>query len=320
MQTYRRILFPVRSRILFNMSLIFDIKRYSINDGPGIRITIFFKGCPLSCAWCHNPKGISVRSQKMYTHKRCLGCGICIRRCPVTALSLTGEGIHTDPHMCRLCGICTDNCPANAMEMSGIPYTVEELMRGIKKEAIFMDQSGGGVTFCGGEPLMHAGILIELLKRCGKQEIHRAVDTTLFASQETVEQVMQHTDLFLVDLKHMDTEKHRKFCGVPNERILSNIELLAAAGRPMIIRIPLIEGVNTDPENMWRTTTFIGRLPGEKKVVQLLPYHDIGKGKHEKLGSLYNPQHFSMSCPEQTTQENWLDMLQQAGIDASIGG
>lgn len=140
------------------MSLIFDIKRYSINDGPGIRITIFFKGCPLSCAWCHNPEGISVRSQKMYTHKRCLGCGICIRRCPVTALSLTGEGIHTDPHMCRLCGICTDNCPANAMEMSGIPYTVEELMRGIKKEAIFMDQSGGGVTFCEGEPLMHAGI------------------------------------------------------------------------------------------------------------------------------------------------------------------
>jgi len=316
----RRILLPVPSRILFDMSLVFDIKRYSINDGPGIRITIFLKGCPLSCLWCHNPEGISVHKQKMYTAKRCLGCGMCVNRCPSGALSLTEQGIRTDHSLCVLCGTCADICPANAMELSGRSYTVAELMKEIEKELVFMDQSGGGVTFCGGEPLMHPGMLMELLRQCGQKEIHRAVDTTLFARREIIEQVMPETDLFLVDLKHMDTKKHQRFCGVPNELILSNLQYLAASGKEFLIRIPLIGGINTDDENLLQTTAFLRDLPGEKKTVHLLPYHDIAKGKHEKLGSVYNSQGISLSCPSREVQDKWVSFMQEHGLSVSVGG
>lgn len=170
------------------MSLIFDIKRYAINDGPGIRITLFMKGCPLSCIWCHNPEGIRNGKDKLYTAKKCLGCGTCLKVCPNGALTLTPEGIITDKQKCVLCGRCAEECPAMAIEISGTEYTAEYLMHEIEKEIPFMDQSGGGVTFCGGEPLLHPEFLIDILKRCGQQGIHRAVDTTLLARKETVEE------------------------------------------------------------------------------------------------------------------------------------
>jgi pyruvate formate lyase activating enzyme len=225
-----------------------------------------------------------------------------------------------DNTLCTLCGTCAGVCPAKAIELSGTEYTVDYLVNEIEKETIFMDQSEGGVTFCGGEPLMHPDALLELLQQCGERGIHRAVDTTLFAKPEVVTNIMNETDLFLVDLKHMDTEKHRFYCGVPNELILSNLRMITAAGKETIIRIPLIEGVNADEANISRSAEFLSFLPWDNKVVHLLPYHAIAAGKHEKLGTVYNPAFLPMSPPSLEAQERCVSIFRACHIKASIGG
>jgi pyruvate formate lyase activating enzyme len=302
------------------MALFFDIKRYSINDGPGIRITLFLKGCPLSCVWCHNPEGILARKEKMYTKKKCIGCRVCVECCPAGAIYPTAEGMKTNPEVCLLCGRCAEACPAKAMEISGADYSVDYLMGEIEKETIFMDRSGGGVTFCGGEPLAQPAILLELLRRCKCLGIHRAVDTTLYARTDVVAEVMKETDLFLVDLKLMDSGKHRYYCGVPNERILSNLRMVAEAGKALLVRIPLIEGVNADEENVARSAAYLASLPWERRVVHLLPYHDIGKGKHEKLGTVYNPGHVALAPPSEKALERCRNIFKQYGIETVTGG
>ena len=300
--------------------LIFDIKRYAINDGPGIRITIFMKGCPLSCVWCHNPEGISSRKQKLYTKKKCIGCRTCVEACPEQALTLTPEGIVTDGARCTLCGICAEVCPALAMEISGTEYSAEALMKEIEKEIVFMDRSEGGVTFCGGEPLLHPGPLLDLLRRCGERGIHRAVDTTLFARPEIVRDVMDNCELLLVDLKQMDSAEHTKYCGVPNELILSNLRMVAEARHDFYLRIPLIEGVNADEENITRSAAFLASLPWEHRIVNLLPYHDIGKSKHEKLGTVYNPDRYAFAAPSDETLGRCREIFACYGIETTIGG
>jgi pyruvate formate lyase activating enzyme len=293
------------------MSYIFDIKRYSINDGPGIRITVFLKGCPLSCLWCHNPEGMKPQQSKLYTAARCIGCGLCIEACKNGALSVGvlpdgKKGVLTNVSKCVLCGACAKACPAKAMEMAGNEYTVEELMKEIRKESVFFEQSGGGVTVCGGEPLMHKGVLLPLLDACGEEKFHRCVDTTLFAEQSLIKEVASKCELFLVDLKLMDSAAHKHFTGVPNEQILSNIEYLAAIGKQFVIRIPLIKGVNADVQNLTASALFLARLQEKylssnaswnKIRVELLPYHDIAKGKHARLGTMYNPNHVMMEEP-----------------------
>lgn len=301
-------------------SLIFDIKRYAINDGPGIRITLFMKGCPLSCVWCHNPEGIAPGKEKLYTRKKCIGCQTCVDACPNQALHWTELGIVTNPQLCTFCGKCAGVCPTLAMELSGKTYSVSALMQEIEKETVFMDRSEGGVTFCGGEPLMHPALLLALLKQCGAAGIHRAVDTTLFARPEIVREVMDYTDLFLVDLKQMDSEKHRLYCGVPNELILSNLRMIAEADKDFFVRIPLIEGINADEENLRRSALFLAGLPWHRKTVNLLLYHDIGKGKHEKLGTIYNPGAISMATPSLHTQELAVAIFREQGIAAVVGG
>lgn len=300
--------------------LVFDIKRYAINDGPGIRITIFMKGCSLSCEWCHNPEGISNRKQKLYTKKKCIGCQACVSACPQKALLFTSDGIKTDQGLCVFCGICADVCPSLAMEMSGKEYSADQLMMEIEKETIVMDRSGGGVTFCGGEPLSHPESLLELLKQCGERNIHRTVDTTLFARPDIVRTVMDHCELFLVDLKHMDSDKHKLYCGVTNELILSNIRMIAEAGHAFNIRIPLIEGVNADVENIIRSADFLASLPWKDQTVNLLLYHDIGIGKHEKLNSVYNPYQYLFSTPSEEAVQRCRQIFSSFGIDTIIGG
>jgi len=296
------------------MSFIFDIKRYAINDGPGIRITIFFKGCPLSCVWCHNPEGISFRQEKLYNSGKCIGCGYCVKACPEQALIVGPTGIITDYMACTLCGACAEVCPSLAMELSGREYSVDWVMKEIEKETVFMDRSEGGVTFCGGEPLSHPEMLLALLKRCGEQGIHRAVDTTLLAPVDTLKQVMKYTDLFLVDLKVMDSMKHQAYCGVPNERILSNLQVVSNAGKEYIIRIPLIEGINADQENIIKSAEFLSSLSNPPKAVNLLPYHDIGKGKHERMGTIYNPQNIPMKAPSEEKVQKCICLFNQFGI------
>ncbi|MFV0378240.1 MAG: glycyl-radical enzyme activating protein [Mangrovibacterium sp.] len=300
------------------MSLIFDIKRYAINDGPGIRVTIFFKGCPLACQWCHNPESIESYAQKMYAANKCIGAVKCIEVCPYDALTLTSNGIVTDVERCTLCGKCAEVCPTKAIEMLGREYCTDELMRIIERETVFFDHSEGGVTFSGGEPLMHHRQLIELLDRCGDREIHRVVDTSLFAKTDVVLDVARRTELFLVDLKAWDSELHRRYTGVPNEQILTNIRALAENGSDFIIRIPLIVGVNADEETLRNEAAFLASVPWTRKEVNLLPYHDIAKGKHQKLGSSYQAGELTAPGAEHLRLATLL--FAEQGIRATVGG
>ncbi|MFO7616009.1 MAG: glycyl-radical enzyme activating protein [Bacteroidales bacterium] len=298
--------------------LIFDIKPYSINDGPGIRITLFLKGCPLNCLWCHNPESISPKVQKMYSKSRCIGCGSCVESCPQNALKLTPDGIVTDFERCDLCGICADVCPTRAMEMSGRPASVEEIMKIFRRERTTMDQSAGGITISGGEPLLQPEFLIELLDACGREGFHRAVDTAGFVRTETLLEVARRTDLFLYDLKLMDPEMHRRFTGVSNEKILDNLQVLAATGANINIRIPLIRGVNADPDELGRMARFIASLPGERRLVSLLPYHNIAMNKYNKLGQEFD--FTGLDEPSSQEIETAIRIFAAEGLTATVGG
>lgn len=300
------------------MSLLFDIKKFAINDGPGIRITFFFKGCPLSCVWCHNPESISPKVQKLYTKSKCIGAIKCIEVCPNDALTLTREGIITDFSKCKLCGLCAEACPTKAMEMSGYKKDFDEIIEIIENERPFFEESGGGVTFSGGEPLMHSEFLLPLLIELGKRGIHRVIDTCGFVTQKTIEQIKSHTDLFLFDLKHLDSDEHKNFTGQNNEKILSNLKWLSSEGAEIIIRIPLIKGFNADEESIRQMAQFISSLDGKPKPVNLLAYHDIAKMKYEKLGGKYDI--VNLSTPSTKELEEYVSIFKTFGLQASVGG
>jgi pyruvate formate lyase activating enzyme len=276
------------------------------------------KGCPLSCDWCHNPEGISPHLQKLYSKAKCIGCGTCVENCPLNALTLTAEGIITNTDLCDLCGICADVCPTKAMEMSGTKVTVEEIMKRIRRETVMMDQSEGGVTISGGEPMMQSDFLIELLDALGSEGIHRAVDTTGLAKTETLLEVAKRTDLFLYDLKMMDSQRHKKFTGVTNEKILENLKILAESGANINIRIPLIKGINADEDNIRKSAEFVAELAGEKKLVSLLPYHNIAIHKYGKLGQDYESG--DMLEPSPTEIDNAIRIFAEFGLEAAVGG
>lgn len=298
--------------------LIFDIKRYAINDGPGIRVTIFFKGCLLNCKWCHNPESIPVKQQKMYSSDKCIGSAECIKHCPNDALILSPQGIVTDTDLCQMCGKCAEVCPTKAIEMAGELMTVEEVMAEIKKEVLLMDNSKGGVTFSGGEPLLHHKYLIQLLDACGDEGIHRCIDTSGYSNKEILLEVAERSEHFLYDLKMMDSTKHKKWTGVPNEIILENLQLLASIGKDLNIRIPLIRGVNDDEDNIYESAKFIASLAGEKPIVNILPYHNIAEKKYLKLDQQYDQG--SMGEPDTNRQRAVLEIFKSYGINAMIGG
>ncbi len=300
------------------MSLIFDVKRYAINDGPGIRITIFLKGCPLSCVWCHNPESIEKRVEKLFTSSKCIGCKACVENCENHACTLTKEGILTDTNACLLCGKCAEVCPTGATQMSGTKYPIEEIMSIIKKETLVMDQSEGGVTFSGGEPLFHHELLVKLLDECGKEEIHRCVDTTGFTSAKKLLEVASRCEHFLYDLKVMDDEKHKQYTGVSNTQILSNLQLLASTDVNINIRIPLIKGVNDDDENIHQTALFINTLHKKPLMVNILPYHSIAQKKYEKLGRI--EKFIKMEEPDVACQKRVISLFESHGVKAMIGG
>lgn len=298
--------------------LVFDLKRYAINDGPGIRLTIFFKGCPLSCRWCHNPESISPRAQKLFAVAKCMDCGECIRVCPAQACRATPEGMVTDETHCALCGKCAEVCPTLATELSGQPASLPELLKAIEKEIPLFDQSGGGVTFSGGEPLLYPEFLKEMLDACGKLGVHRAVDTSGLVRPEVLLEIARRTDLFLYDLKLMDPRRHQEFTGVGNELILDNLRLLAETGVAIQIRLPLILGVNADDENIEAAAAFVAGLPGGRRPVNLLPFHNIAAGKDQRLGKRRDLGDFGE--PGEVDLERVIRRFAAHGVTATVGG
>jgi pyruvate formate lyase activating enzyme len=297
--------------------IIFDIKRYAIHDGPGIRTTVFFKGCPLACPWCHNPEGIDPSPQVVYRKSKCIGCLECVDACPEKALSAGPDGIMTDDALCNLCGTCVNVCPAAARELVGENKNVESLMHIIRKDVPFFDTSGGGVTFSGGEPLMQAEFLLAMLKACGKEDIHRALDTTGYTDLDSLKQVARHTDLVLFDLKFIDPKKHRHYTGVSNEQILKNLETLAQNNSRVIIRIPLIPGINDDDDNINSTVSYLNHLP-QIESVHILPYHDFQKSKYDTFSMNYTAR--DVNPPSPARVEEIRKHLAGTGLNIEVGG
>lgn len=260
----------------------FDIKRYALHDGPNIRTTVFFKGCPLRCFWCHNPEGIGCGLEVVIVQERCIGCQECVDGCPEQALSWDGATISRDDNRCTLCLNCVEICPSLAHEAVGYQAAIEEIIGEITKDQPFFDQSGGGVTFSGGEPLAQAEHLITLLKRCGELEIHRSVDTSGYAETPIMLEVAAHTDLFLFDLKHMDDGLHKEHTGVGNEQILHNLKMLSKNGVSLRIRFPLLASINDSVAHVEAMGRFLSGL-GSIEHVDLLVYHDLAGAKYKKL-------------------------------------
>ena len=299
--------------------LVFDKKRYAINDGPGVRVTIFLKGCPLHCAWCHNPESLSPKMEKMFSPAKCIGALACIDACPEKALTMTADrGVVTDFEACTMCGLCAESCPTGAMEMVAEMTNVQAVVDAVLEDRIIIDQSGGGVTFSGGEPLMHHRFLIEALDACQAEGIHCTVDTSGFAPREILMAVAARTDHWLYDLKSMNSETHLKWTGVRNEVILENLVALAASGASINIRLPLVEGVNADDENMRATVAFVKALAGEPKQVNLLPYHRIAENKYAKLGRQIELE--GMAEPSEERLAEIVAMFNASGLNATVGG
>ena len=300
-----------------NGGVIFDIKRYSIHDGPGIRTTVFLKGCPLSCWWCHNPESQSAFTEVVYRPDRCIGCGACEGACPVGAIALTQRGYVADPDRCTGCGRCAEVCPAEAREMVGRGITVKDLVKEIEKDSLFFDESGGGVTFSGGEPLSQPAFLAEALEACRERDIHTVVDTCGFAPRQALERIAPLTDLFLFDLKMMDPGLHKSYTGVPNDLILSNLEWLAGQGFSLIVRVPVIPGINDTAENMEAMGKFLSEL-SRRPEVDLLPYHSSAREKYRKFGMNYRLK--DLSAPSRERMKIIAAYLARFGLTASIGG
>jgi len=263
--------------------IIFDIKKFSIHDGPGIRTTVFLKGCPLSCWWCHNPEGQASREELILHPDRCIACRACVEACSRGAITSDRGTIVTSRERCTACGACVEVCYAGARELVGRQMTVADVMAEIERDRPFYDQSGGGVTFSGGEPLSQPAFLRDLLEACKDMELHTVLDTCGFVAWEVLDGVRAYVDLFLYDLKLIDDARHREVTGVSNEPILRNLSRLSREGHRIILRVPIIPGVSDDETNLRQIGRFAASLPSLRRV-DLLPYHRIGRDKYQRLG------------------------------------
>jgi pyruvate formate lyase activating enzyme len=310
---------------------IYDIQGFSVHDGPGIRTTVFLKGCPLRCPWCHSPESQSFKTQLSFMDMRCVGiakCGLCLPACPHGALT-EGETTYSEIHKedirhvrwngkkCKDCGDCAEACAAQALFMCGKDYTVEEVMLRLRKDAPYFSKSGGGLTVSGGEAMSQAAFTAALLKAAHDEGFHTALDTTGFADYSLFAAALPDIDLFLYDIKHMDSEIHKKGVGVPNEKILENARKLAANGGKFQIRVPVIPMYNDSEGNLAAVANFCRDIKDAVELVQLLPFHAFGATKYDRIGQKYSmPKEILPPSPER--MEEIADMMRGYGLNVVI--
>lgn len=296
------------------MPLILNIQKYAIHDGMGIRTTVFFKGCPLSCRWCHNPESQGYRRELLFHRDRCTGCGACAAACP------HGAALPLDRAACRSCGACVDACAHGAREWAGREYGIRDLVKELEKDQMFYDQSGGGVTLSGGEVLAQdMDYIAELARRLWEKGIGVDIDTCGHVPYERFLRVLPYTDTFLYDLKLMDPEAHKEYTGADNRLILENLKRLSGDGGKINIRLPLIEGVNADDGHIRAVIDFLKKENVRVCRVNLLPYHSTGSGKYAKLGRTYEED--GMAVPGQEWLERARESFLQNGFtNTEIGG
>jgi pyruvate formate lyase activating enzyme len=264
--------------------LIFDIKRYAIHDGPGIRTTVFFKGCPLSCWWCHNPEGKEFKRELMIWPNRCIKCQTCMSACPNSAILLSNNSIVTERDKCKVCGKCVAKCPANAREIVGKTVSADDVMHEVEKDREFYGETGG-LTVSGGEPFAQPAFLRVLLNRCKDTGIHTTVDTSGYVESKILTKISNMVDLFLYDMKMMDCKKHRQHTGVSNKSIIENLRMLDKLGKQIIVRFPLIPRINNTEDNITSMCELLSELKNVRGI-SILPYHRLGVDKAKRLGKV----------------------------------
>ena len=301
---------------------IFNIQSYSIHDGPGIRVTVFVKGCPLRCLWCANPESNLAKPQLMTYSSKCTGCGSCAVRCPYGAVSMEAvDGKYvavTDRTKCIDCGACISACHAEAREISGEEMTVEAVLEKVLKDKLFIDMSGGGITVSGGECLLYPEFTEALLYASKEKGLHTAVESCSYADKSAVDRVFKYVDLALLDIKHMDTQAHKRLTGVPNEQILDNIRhIYHNLHVPVYIRVPIIPGCNDSVENIAATARFTAEQLGPDVQVHLLPFHRLGESKLESLGK---EAKYSFEVPSDEHMNHLKSIVESFGLQSQIGG
>ncbi|MHC5034072.1 MAG: glycyl-radical enzyme activating protein [Planctomycetota bacterium] len=296
--------------------IIFDIQRFCIHDGPGIRTTVFLKGCPLRCAWCHNPEGVAPQPGLSFEPEKCIGCGYCLRVCPEAAHVLE-DGRHIlNRDLCAACGVCTEECYAGALERVGREVNVEEALATVLRDTPFYETSGGGMTVSGGEPLLQIEFTEALLTAAKDAGLHCCVETCGHADFSLLERILDSVDLFLYDVKDTDNQRHLDYTGVPNTQIIGNLRALVDRGAAVRLRLPIVPGLNDRPDHFQGVAELVSDLPGLLGV-ELMPYHRLGLGKLDRLG--LKRQVPEPPAPDEALVDSWIGNLRKLGIEVLNG-